>query len=338
VDNKIDITRRDFGVDFQWGVSASAFQIEGASNADGKGRSIWDVFSANRNKIYKNQNADVSCDFYNRYHKDLCLMHSMHIRNYRFSLSWSRLIPEGTGKINCKAVEYYNNVIDFCLELGIEPWITLYHWDLPDVLELKGGWTNRDIINWFNEYVACCIEKFGDRVKYWMILNEPMVFTGAGYFLGIHAPGRKGLTNFLASVHHAAMCQAEGARFARSMRNNLKIGTTFSCSYIEPYKNTEEDLNAAVKADALLNRTFIEALLGLGYPTKDLKLLQRLEQFVKDGDESKLKFNMDFIGIQNYTREIVTHSYFTPFVQAKIITAEKRNVDRTLVIIHRHQL
>jgi beta-glucosidase len=331
VDNKIDITRRDFGVDFQWGVSASAFQIEGASNADGKGRSIWDVFSANRNKIYKNQNADVSCDFYNRYHKDLCLMHSMHIPNYRFSLSWSRLIPEGTGKINCKAVEYYNNVIDFCLELGIEPWITLYHWDLPDVLELKGGWTNRDIINWFNEYVACCIEKFGDRVKYWMILNEPMVFTGAGYFLGIHAPGRKGLTNFLASVHHAAMCQAEGARFARSMRNNLKIGTTFSCSYIEPYKNTEEDLNAAVKADALLNRTFIEALLGLGYPTKDLKLLQRLEQFVKDGDESKLKFDMDFIGIQNYTREIVTHSYFTPFVQAKIIRADKRNVDRTLM-------
>src|SRR5215831_12979523 len=176
-------------------------------------------------------------------------MHSMNIPNYRFSLSWSRLIPEGVGKINCKGVEYYNNVIDFCLELGIEPWITLYHWDLPHALELKGGWTNRDVINWFSEYVALCIKKFADRVKHWMILNEPMVFTGAGYFLGIHAPGKKGLSNFLAAVHHAALCQAQGAQVARSVRSHLNIGTTFSCSHIEPHKNTEEDISAARRTD-----------------------------------------------------------------------------------------
>jgi beta-glucosidase len=198
-------------------------------------------------------------------------------------------------------------------------------------LELKGGWTNRDIIYWFSEYVSLCINKFGDRVKHWMILNEPMVFTGAGYFLGIHAPGKKGLTNFLAAVHHAAICQAEGARIARSIRHDLKIGTTFSCSYIEPYKNTEEDIAAAVRADALLNRTFIEPLLGMGYPASDLKLLQRLGQFVKDDDEKRLKCDMDFIGIQNYTREIVTHSHFMPFIKTKIIRADKRNVDHTLM-------
>jgi beta-glucosidase len=258
-------------------------------------------------------------------------MHSLNIPNYRFSLSWSRIIPGGTGNKNCKGLEYYHRLIDMCLELSIQPWVTLYHWDLPHALELKGGWTNRDIINWFGEYVECCIKAFGDRVKNWMILNEPMVFTGAGYFLGIHAPGKKGLSNFFAAVHHAAMCQAEGARIAKAIHPCLKIGTTFSCSHIEPYRNNDADIKASVKADALLNRTFIEPLLGFGYPIKDLKLLHRLEDFIKDGDESKLKFDMDFIGIQNYTREIVAHSPFIPFIKTKIIRADKRNVEHTLM-------
>ena len=327
----MEITRKDFGDDFKWGVSTAAFQIEGAHDADGRGASIWDVFCMQKGKIYQNHHAKISCNFYNRYIQDLILMHALGIPNYRFSLSWSRIFPEGVGKINCKGVEFYNCVIDFCLELGIEPWVTLYHWDLPYALQQKGGWTNRDIISWFSDYVSFCIQKFGDRVKHWMVLNEPMVFTGAGYFLGIHAPGKKGLSGFLAAVHHAAMCQSEGARIAKSLKEDLKIGTTFSCTYIESLTNSEADLHAAKKTDALLNRTFVEALLGLGYPVKDLKLLNRIEQFVKDGDESKLKFEMDFIGIQNYTREVVAHSYFTPYVNAKIIRADQRKVKRTLM-------
>lgn len=164
-----------------------------------------------------------------------------------------------------------------------------------------------------------------------MILNEPMVFTGAGYFLGIHAPGRKGLSNFFAALHHAALCQAAGGSIARSLRSDLRIGTTFSCSHIEPFTTDRLDTIAAIKVDTLLNRTFIEPLLGLGYPHKDLKILQRLEQVVKDGDESRLAFDMDFIGIQNYTREIVCHSFFTPFLQAKIFKADSRKVERTLM-------
>lgn len=327
----MQITRQDFGEDFSWGVSTAAFQTEGAHDADGKGASIWDVFTMQKRKIYQNHHAKVSCDFYNRYVHDLILMQSLGIPNYRFSLSWSRLIPKGVGKANCKGIEFYNRVIDFCIELGIEPWVTLYHWDLPQALQQKGGWTNRDIINWFNDYVSLCIQKFGDRVKRWMILNEPMVFTGAGYFLGIHAPGKKGLSNFFATLHHAAMCQSEGAHTARSIRNDLKIGTTFSCSYIEPATNKEADIESAKKADALLNRTFIEALSGFGYPTKELKLLNRLEPYIKQGDENRLSFQMDFIGIQNYTREIVAHSYFMPFIKTKIIRANKRNVERTLM-------
>lgn len=317
--------------EFHWGVSAAAYQIEGAYNLDGKGLSVWDIFANTKGKIYQDQNGNTSSDFYHRYAQDIALMSQLHIRNFRFSLSWSRLIPKGTGAVNPKGVDFYNKVIDFCLELEIEPWVTLYHWDLPYELEKRGGWTNRQVINWFCEYVQLCVKLFGDRVKRWMVLNEPMVFTGAGYFLGIHAPGRKGLNNFLAAAHHAALCQAEGGRIIRSLKTEAKIGTTFSCSYLQPLRSTEQDSRAVIKLDALLNRMFIEPLLGLGYPVNDVRLLQRLEPYVKDGDESRLGFEMDFIGIQNYTREIVAHSYRTPLLWATIIKANKRNVERTVM-------
>lgn len=322
-------TKDDFGENFKWGVSTAAYQIEGGHNLDGKGKSIWDVFCGQKGKTFLGQNGNIACDFYHRYAQDIALMSQLNIPNYRFSLSWSRIMPNGTGAVNTKGIDFYNKIIDFCLDLGIEPWITLYHWDLPYELEKKGGWTNRMIINWFSDYVSLCVKTFGNRVKHWMILNEPMVFTGAGYFLGVHAPGRKGLNNFLAAAHHAAMCQAEGGRIIRSMTSGSVVGTTFSCSLVEPYRSIKLDVQAAARVDVLLNRMFVEPLAGLGYPVPDLKLLQRLELFVKDGDESKLAFDMDFIGIQNYTREIVAWSYLTPFIWAKIIKPGRRNVETT---------
>src|SRR5687768_9722960 len=252
--------RKLFAEEFAWGVASSAYQIEGAHNQHGKGLSIWDDFTARKGVINNNQHGNAACDFYNNYHHDLTLMRSLNIRHYRFSISWSRIFPDGTGVVNKAGVDFYNRVIDFCLELEIEPWITLYHWDLPLELEKKGGWTNREIINWFTEYVSFCIKAFGDRVKHWIVLNEPMVFTGAGYFLGIHAPGRKSLSSFFAAAHHAAMCQAEGGRIIRSINGKLKIGTTFSCSHIDSLTNDMQDLIAAKKVDTLLNRTFIEPL------------------------------------------------------------------------------
>jgi beta-glucosidase len=325
----MNYTGNDFGPDFIWGVSTAAYQIEGAWDSDGKGKSVWDVFSNTKGNTHKGQNGNIACDFYRRYTHDIILMAKMRILNFRFSLSWSRIIPNGTGKVNPLGIEFYNRVIDFCLELGVEPWITLYHWDLPYELELKGGWTNRDIIGWFGDYVELCVKYFGDRVRNWMILNEPMVFTGAGYFLGVHAPGRKGLNSFLAAAHHAAMCQAEGGRIVRSLSTSASVGTTFSCSYIKPYGNSIRDGLAAYRVDALLNRMFVEPLAGMGYPVNDLKLLQRLEPFIKDGDESKLAFDMDFIGVQNYTREVIAYSRFTPLLKAKVVKAENRNVETT---------
>ncbi len=325
-------TKNDFGDDFKWGVSTAAYQIEGAHRADGKGPSIWDTFTQRKNKIYNNDHGNVACDFYKHYAEDIALMYKLNIPNHRFSISWSRILPQGVGAVNHKGIDFYNRVIDFSLELGIEPWITIYHWDLPEALQQKGGWANRDIIHWFSYFVDCCIKNFGDRVKYWMVLNEPMVFTGAGYFLGVHAPGKKGLSSFLAAAHHAAMCQAEGGRLIKSLRSECKVGTTFSYSHIEPYRyNNEKDIHAAVKVDALLNRMFLEPLLGLGYPTEDLKILERIERFMLPFDERKLAFDMDFIGLQNYTREFVTYAPLMPFVKARIIKASKRNAAHTLM-------
>jgi beta-glucosidase len=325
-------TKNDFGDDFKWGISTVAYQIEGGHNADGKGPSIWDTFSKKKKKICNGDNGNVACDFYKNYADDIALIYKLNIPNYRFSISWSRIIPQGVGAINHKGIDFYNKIIDFCLELGIEPWITLYHWDLPEELQKKGGWTNREIIHWFSFFVDCCIKNFGDRVKHWMVLNEPMVFTGAGYFLGVHAPGKKGLSSFLAAAHHATLCQAEGGRIIKALRNDCKVGTTFSYSHIEPYReNNESDIKASLKADVLLNRMFIEPLLGLGYPTNDLKVLQRIERFMYPPDENKLAFDMDFIGLQNYTRELVTYTPFIPFVNVKIIKAGKRNAECTLM-------
>lgn len=326
----MQLTKDAFGNDFIWGVSTAAYQIEGAHDQDKKGQSIWDVFVKKKNKIFRNHHGDIACDFYNRYTKDLYLMYSLNIRNYRFSISWSRILPNGVGEINNEGIDFYNRLIDFSLELGITPWITLYHWDLPYALEKKGGWVNRDIKEWFGNYVSICVKHFGNRVKNWMVLNEPMVFSGAGYFLGVHAPGRKGLNNFLAATHHAALAQAHGARIIKSMQKDSNVGTTFSCSHIEPFrKDKEKDVLAAKKADALLNRLFIEPLLGMGYPTEEIKILNRIEKYIKQNDENELKFDMDFIGLQNYTREMVRHATFVPFLKAKIVSAKERKVETT---------
>jgi len=240
-------------------------------------------------------------------------MKAMNLKHFRFSLSWSRLLPEGIGKVSADGINFYNKVIDFCLECDIEPWVTLYHWDLPQKLEEKGGWTNRKILEWFKEYVTLCAQSFGDRVKHWMVLNEPMVFTGAGYFLGVHAPGRKGLKNFLPAVHHATLCQALGGRIVRKLVTKASVGTTFSCSYIEAYSSKEKDILAAKKADAIM------------------PVLKRIDKYMQTGDDVLCVFDFDFIGVQNYTREIVKHSYFVPYLRAKIVKATKRNVKTTLM-------
>jgi len=328
--NTPTLNKNQFPPHFKWGVSVAAYQIEGGHNCDGKGQSIWDVFTNQKGKTHLNQHGNVACDFYNQYQNDIQLLKQLNIPNFRFSISWSRILPNGVGEVNEAGINYYNQLIDYCLAQGITPWITLYHWDLPYELEKKGGWTNREVINWFSQFVALCANRFGDRVKHWMVMNEPVVFTGAGYFLGIHAPGRRGINNFLPAIHHTTLAIAAGGReLKKILPTDAQIGTTFSCSHIQPHRNLLRDIDAAKRVDALLNRLFIEPLLGLGYPDKELPILKNIKKYMLPGDEENMVFDFDFIGIQNYTREIIKNSWFTPYISARLITAPKRNVPTT---------
>jgi len=330
--NKTDnalLNKEQFGDDFLWGVSTAAFQIEGAHDADGKGASIWDVFTSQKGKIKNGHHAISACDFYNYYKNDIELIRELNIPNFRFSISWPRIMPTGVHPVNQSGIDYYNKIIDFLLECNIEPWITLYHWDLPHALEVKGGWTNRESVSWFSEYTEVCARHFGDRVKNWMVINEPSVFTGAGYFLGIHAPGKKGLTNYLKAMHHVTLSTAAGAKIVRNRVPEANIGTTFSCTHIEPETEKTKDIEAAKRVDTLLNRTFIEPILGLGYPKNDLAVLKKLKNYILEDDLNNMAFDFDFIGLQCYTREIVKSSLLTPYIGAELVSAEKRNVIAT---------
>ena len=330
--NKVEnsfLNKNQFGEDFLWGVSTAAFQIEGAHDSDGKGSSIWDVFTSQKGKIKNGHHALTACDFYNTYQDDINLIRELNIPNFRFSISWPRIMPTGIHPVNQAGIDYYNKIIDSLLAQGIEPWITLYHWDLPQALEVKGGWTNRESVSWFSEYVAVCAEHFGNRVKNWIVINEPSVFTGAGYFLGIHAPGKKGINNYLKAMHHVTLSTAAGAKILRNKIPNANIGTTFSCTHIEPATQSNKDIEAAKRVDTLLNRTFIEPILGLGYPQKDLPVLKKLNNYILEDDLNNLHFDFDFIGLQCYTREVVKSAMLIPYIGAELVSAEKRNVIAT---------
>lgn len=323
------IRSKKFGQDFSWGVSSSALQTEGAWDADGKGFSNWDVFVRRKGSVHKGHTHHIATDFYNRYKNDIDLVKELNIPNFRFSLSWSRILPLGKGELNRKGIDFYKRVFERCHKKNIEPWVTLYHWDLPHELEKKGGWTNRDIVSWFGDYVQLCAKHFGDLAKHWMVLNEPMGFTGSGYYLGHHAPGKKGLKNFLPAAHHAVLCQAAGSRILKRELKKAEVGSTFSCSYVTPWSLATADVKAAKRIDALLNRMFIEPALGLGYPAEDLPVLKKMEKYYKPGDENRLKADFDFIGIQNYTREVIKHSLLVPHLNANVVPASKRKVFRT---------
>jgi len=320
---------KDFGPDFIWGTATAAYQIEGAWKEDGKGESIWDRFSHTPRKIEKNQNGDVACDHYHTYESDLDLLATLGIRNYRFSIAWSRIFPEGVGRVEQRGVDFYNRLIDACVKRGITPWVTLYHWDLPQKLQDSGGWINRDIVSWFEAYVDFCTRAFADRVKHWMILNEPMAFTGGGHLIGVHAPGIRSLSKFMTSVHHASLAQASGGRVARANCQGGEIGTTFSMTHADAWNESPRQVRARDRFDAAINRLFLDACCGRGYPWETLPALRKIEKSMRSGDDEKLKFSFDFIGIQNYTRDVVKASMFRPYVWLKTVSAKKRHAPAT---------
>ncbi|PYF70862.1 GH1 family beta-glucosidase [Pedobacter nutrimenti] len=320
----------DFGDDFFWGVATAAAQIEGASASYGKGPSIWDTFSKRPGKIKKGHHPEMACDFYHRYKQDIALLKSLGFSVFRFSISWSRILPSGQGAVNQEGIRFYHQVIDECLLQGITPYITLYHWDLPEALEQEGGWTAFSINTAFNHFVKVCAKTYGDKVKNWIVLNEPFGFTSLGYMLGIHAPGKTGLTNFFSAVHHTAIAQAEGGRILRAEVAGANIGTTYSCSQVVPYTQSDADVLAAKRVDCLMNRLFIEPALGMGYPQADWDVMEKFSiNHSTWRHTERLTFDFDFIGLQNYFPITIKYNAFIPVLQAWEVKAKSRKKPHT---------
>ncbi|WP_316771666.1 GH1 family beta-glucosidase [Pedobacter frigiditerrae] len=320
----------DFGSDFLWGVATAATQIEGASNSYGKGMSIWDTFSKRTGKVKSGHQPVNACDFYHQYKSDIALVKTLGFKLFRFSISWSRILPLGKGLVNKEGINFYHHVIDECLVQGITPYVTLYHWDLPEELSKNGGWTSYSINSEFNEFVMLCAKTYGNKVKNWIVINEPFGFTSLGYMLGVHAPGETGLTNFFSAVKHTAIAQAEGGRILRAEVDKANIGTTFSCSEIIPYTQGDADILAAKRIDCLMNRLFIEPTLGMGFPTADWDVLEKFTVSHSTWRHNeRMTFDFDFIGLQNYFPLVVKFNAFIPVIQAWEIKAKPRRRPHT---------
>ncbi|MGH7815193.1 MAG: GH1 family beta-glucosidase [Candidatus Binataceae bacterium] len=293
---------------FLWGTASAAYQIEGAWNENGKGESIWDRFSHTPNKIANGDTGDIACDFYRRYKDDIAMMADLGLNAARISLSWPRIIPAGTGAVSQWGIDFYNRVIDTMLANHIQPWVTLYHWDLPQALEDAGGWPNRDLAETFRDYAAVCADAFGDRVKHWMIFNEPWVFTILGYLAGIHAPGRNEPLEALKATHTVNLAQGLSIRAIREGKNQpAMVGIANSMAPVHPKTNSLEDRLAAERWHRFYNLWFLDPVMRGTYPEAYVegKPADRIE--IRPGDMETIYAPLDFIGINLYQRSVVAN-------------------------------
>jgi beta-glucosidase len=299
------LARGDFGDDFVWGVAHASYQVEGAWDADGKGPSIWDTFTHGGGRVRNRDTGDVACDFYHRYPEDTSLVKELGFDAQRFSISWPRILPEGYGRVNEAGLDFYDRLVDDCLAKGVQPWATLYHWDLPQALQDRGGWANRSIIGWFEDYTATVAERLGDRVKDWMVFNEPCSFLVVGHLLGYHAPGTRSLRKYLAGTHHVNLSQAAAATVLRANDPGANVGTTHIVTPMRSKRDTERDRKAKASIDVIANRIFWEPNFGLGYPVDDCPLIRGIEKVIKPGDDEAITVDWDFVGVQYYQRQLV---------------------------------
>ncbi len=283
---------------FLWGASTAAAQIEGAAAEDGRGASIWDAFAATQGKIKDGSTGAVACDHYHRYKEDIALMKRLGLDAYRFSVSWSRVLPDGVGTANEKALDFYDRLIDELLDKKIEPWLCLYHWDLPQALHERGGWTNRDVARWFEDYAALLARRYGDRVVRWATFNEPGVFTTAGYAVGYHAPGVADLGAYLAAAHNVNRAHGASVVALRGADVKGQIGVVCNQQPARPASPSDDDKAAAALYDLFWNRTFADPMILGGYPEG---LQPFFGPFVQDGDLEAIRQRLDFLGVNHYS-------------------------------------
>jgi beta-glucosidase len=290
--------------EFIWGVATSSYQIEGAANEDGRGQSIWDTFCKVPGKVANFDNGDIACDHYHRFKEDLDLMKWMGVKAYRFSVAWPRVIPDGVGRVNEMGLDFYDRLIDSLLEREIAPWLTMYHWDLPEALQLRGGWNNREVVEWFGEYGEVLTSRFGDRVKNWMTLNEPLCSAWLGHLYGDMAPGIKDLQTALNVSHNLLMSHGLACQVIRSNVSEANVGIVINVTPAVPATDSQVDSNAAQLADGFDNRWFLDPVFGRTYPADVIDALGASPE-IHSGDMKLIAQDLDFLGVNFYFRQTV---------------------------------
>lgn len=299
-----------FPPDFVWGAATSSFQIEGATEADGRGPSIWDTFCEQTGKISDGTDGRVACDHYHRSAEDVALMRDLGLQAYRFSIAWPRVQPTGTGAVNAPGLDFYDKLVDQLLAAGITPWVTLYHWDLPQALQDQGGWAARQTAYAFADYAQVVAARLGDRVKHWITHNEPWCASVLGHLNGQHAPGLKSPQAHLESSHHLLLSHGLAVPVIRGECPGAEVGITLNLVPAEPASDSEADAAATQRFDGWFNRWYLDPLAGRGYPA-DLLESYIAEDYAEDwffihnGDLDTIAAPTDFLGINYYARGIV---------------------------------
>jgi beta-glucosidase len=288
---------------FVWGAATAAYQIEGAARDDGRGPSIWDTFSRTPGKVFAGHTGDVACDHYHRYREDVALMAALGLRAYRFSVAWPRIRPDGTGPVEPRGLAFYDRLVDELLAAGIQPLVTLYHWDLPQTLEDRGGWAVRETAEFFAEYAQVVYARLGDRVPTWTTLNEPWCSAYLGYAAGRHAPGRQDPAAAFAAVHHLLLGHGLATQALRAA-GAATLGITLNLASVSAVDADDDgDVAAARLVDGLHNRIFLDPILRGEYPADVLEHVGRFVEpiFIRPGDEAIISAPLDVLGINYYT-------------------------------------
>jgi beta-glucosidase len=301
-------TKLIFPKNFVWGAATASYQIEGAWDEDGKSESIWDRFSHTPGKVDNGDTGDIACDHYHRWRDDVALMKEMGLKAYRFSTSWPRILPAGHGKVNQTGIDFYSQLVDALLEAGIEPYVTLYHWDLPQVLQDEGGWPARMSVDAFVEYADVVSRALGDRVKNWITFNEPFVSAVVGYLEGRHAPGIKDQHQALAVSHHLLLSHGKAVPIIRRNCPRANVGIALNMVPQVPASRSAADRARATWMDGFINRWFLDPLVGRNYPHDMVLAFGDTMDFVQAGDTEAIAVPVDFVGVNYYTRDIVRSS------------------------------
>jgi beta-glucosidase len=290
---------------FLWGASTSAYQIEGSPLADGAGPSIWQRFAHSPGRTVNGDTGDIACDHYNRWRGDVALMKMLGLQAYRFSISWSRVLPEGTGKVNERGLDFYDNLVDALLAESITPNATLFHWDLPAALDDRGGWLNRDVAEWFGEYASVVYARLGDRVPMWATLNEPWVVTDGGYLHGALAPGHRNLYEAPIASHNLLRAHGRGVQAFRAEARVGQIGLVVNLEPKDAATDCDADRDAAQRGDAYMNRQYLDPVFFGKYPDEMRDIFGDAWPDFPADDFVLIGQKIDFLGVNYYTRGVV---------------------------------